>query len=39
MKMKMKNHIDTTEIDLGPTDMDTNIVNIKKCQYDDAYMY
>ena len=36
--MKMKNHIDTTEIDLG-IDMVTNIVNIKKCQYDDAYMY
>ena len=30
--------MDTTEIDLG-LDMDTDIVNIKVFQYDDAYMY
>ena len=35
--MKNRSHrCDITDQDL---DMDTNIVNIKKCQYDDAYMY
>ena len=29
-------HIDTTKTDLGP-DMDTNLVNKKVSQYDDAY--
>ena len=31
-------HIDTTKLDLS-LDIDTNIVNTKVSQYDDAFMY
>ena len=39
MKIKMKNRshrYDANDLDL---DINTNIVNIKRVQYDDAYMY